>query len=60
VNAPPTLANQAWQGTQLNLTIDGVTLVCTSGTGSTSQAVTLSCTVPTPPGGSAQSQAAGQ
>jgi hypothetical protein len=48
VNAPPTLANQAWQGTQLNLTIDGVTLVCASGQGSTADAVTLSCTVPVP------------
>ncbi len=60
VNAPPTLANQAWQGTQLNLTIDGVTLVCTAGTGSTSDAMTLSCTVPTPPSSSSQPSTAGQ
>jgi hypothetical protein len=60
VNAPTTLANQAWEGTQLNLTIDGVTLVCTSGAGSSSQAVTLSCTVPGPPATANQPAATGQ
>ena len=59
VNAPPTLANQAWQGTQMNLTIDGVTLVCSSGTGSSVGAVTLSCTVPVPPA-AVQSSGSGQ
>lgn len=31
VNVPPTLANRGWEGTQLNMTIDGVTFVCVSG-----------------------------
>jgi hypothetical protein len=52
VNMPPTLANQGWQGTHFSLTIDGVTLICTSGPGSGGQAVSLSCTVPAPPSGS--------
>ena len=47
VNAPSTLANQAWQGTQMNLTIDGVTMVCTYGQTYTSGVFSLSCTVPT-------------
>jgi len=46
VNAPETHANQAWQGTQMNLTIDGVTLVCTLGPSNTAQAFSLNCTVP--------------
>jgi hypothetical protein len=46
VNAPPTLANRGWEGTQLKLLIDGVTLVCTPGINATDQSVTLSCTVP--------------
>ena len=49
VNAPPTLANRAWEGTQVNMTIDGVTFVCTSGTSATDQSVTLNCTVPQTP-----------
>jgi hypothetical protein len=46
VNAPETHANQAWEGTQMNLTIDGVTMVCTLGPGNTAQTFTLNCTVP--------------
>jgi len=49
VNAPTTLANQSWQGTQMNLTIDGVTMVCTYGQTYTSGVFSLSCTVPTTP-----------
>jgi hypothetical protein len=49
VNAPPTLANRGWVGTQLNMTIDGVTFVCTSGPSATDQGVTLNCTVPQTP-----------
>ena len=46
VNAPSTLANQTWEGTQMNLTIDGVTLTCTYGQTYTSGVFTLNCTVP--------------
>jgi hypothetical protein len=46
VNSPPNEANQAWEGTQMNLTIDGVTMVCTLGPGNTAQTFTLNCTVP--------------
>ena len=46
VNAPTSMANQAWEGTQMNVMIDGATLVCTLGTGNTAQAFTLNCTVP--------------
>jgi hypothetical protein len=46
VNAPETHANQAWEGTQMNLTIDGVTMVCTLGPGNTAQTFSLNCTVP--------------
>jgi hypothetical protein len=49
VNAPSTLANQTWEGTQMNLTIDGVTLVCTYGQVYTNGVFSLTCTVPTPP-----------
>jgi hypothetical protein len=50
VNAPSTLANQTWEGTQMNLTIDGVTMVCTYGQTYTNGVFSLSCTVPaTPP-----------
>jgi hypothetical protein len=48
VNAPSSLANQTWEGTQMNLTIDGVTLVCTYGQTYTNGVFSLSCTVPTP------------
>ena len=46
VNAPSTLANRTWEGTQMNLTIDGVTLVCTYGQTYTDGVLSLSCTVP--------------
>lgn len=49
VNSPPNLANRGWEGTQLNLTIDGVTFVCTNGPSATDQSVTLTCTVPQTP-----------
>jgi hypothetical protein len=49
VNSPPTQANRGWEGTQLNLTIDGVTFVCTSGPSATDDSMTLTCTVPQPP-----------
>jgi hypothetical protein len=49
VNAPSTLANQTWEGTQMNLTIDGVTLVCTYGQTYTNGVFSLTCTVPTTP-----------
>jgi len=45
-NQPPSGANQSWVGTQMNLTIDGVTLVCTYGQTYTSGVFTLNCTVP--------------
>jgi hypothetical protein len=46
VNSPSSLANRGWVGTQVHMTIDGVTFVCTSGTSATDQSVALSCTVP--------------
>jgi hypothetical protein len=46
VNAPSTMANRTWEGTQMNLTIDGVTLVCTYGQTYTDGVFSLSCTVP--------------
>jgi hypothetical protein len=52
VNAPQTSANQTWEGTQMNLTIDGVTMVCTFGQNYTSGVFSLNCTVPTTPPGS--------
>jgi len=49
VNAPASNANQTWEGTQMNLTIDGVTLNCTYGQTYTNEVFSLTCTVPTPP-----------
>jgi hypothetical protein len=49
VNAPSSLANQTWEGTQMNLTIDGVTMVCTYGQTYTNGVFSLTCTVPTTP-----------
>ena len=46
VNQPANDANSIWEGTQMNLTIDGVTLTCTYGQTYTSGVFTLSCTVP--------------
>jgi hypothetical protein len=48
VNAPISNANQTWEGTQMNLTIDGVTLVCTYGQTYTNAIFSLTCTVPQP------------
>ena len=48
VNAPPDSANQTWEGTQMNLTIDGVTRVCTYGQTYTNAVFSMTCTVPTP------------
>jgi hypothetical protein len=48
VNAPASDANQTWEGTQMNLTIDGVTLVCTYGQTYTNAIFSLTCTVPQP------------
>ena len=59
VNAPPTLAYQTWQGTQMNLTIDGVTMVCTPTQNNTNQTMTLNCAVPAA-AGSGQTASAGQ
>jgi hypothetical protein len=47
VNAPTSLANRTWEGTQMNLTIDGVTLVCTYGQTYTDGVFSLNCAVPT-------------
>jgi hypothetical protein len=46
VNAPANLANRTWEGTQMNLTIDGVTLVCAYGQNYTNEVFSLKCTVP--------------
>ena len=46
VNQPPTQASRTWEGTQMNLTIDGVTMVCTYGQTYTDGVFSLSCTVP--------------
>jgi hypothetical protein len=59
VNAPPSLAYQTWQGTQMNLTIDGVTMVCTPVVNSTSDGFSLNCSVPVG-SDSAQTASAGQ
>ena len=50
VNAPPTNASRTWEGTQMNLSIGGVTMVCTYGQTYTDGVYSLTCTVPpTPP-----------
>lgn len=46
VNQPANNANNIWEGTQMNLSIDGVNLTCTYGQTYTSGVFTLSCTVP--------------
>lgn len=46
VNAPSSNANHAWEGTQMNLTIDGVTMVCTPSQSNTDQTLSLNCAVP--------------
>jgi len=52
VNQPANNANNTWEGTQMNLSIDGVTLVCSYGQTYTSGVFTLSCTVPSSTSGS--------
>ena len=52
VNQPANDANRTWEGTQMNLSIDGVTMVCTYGQTYTSGVFTLSCTVPATAGAS--------
>ncbi|HEY4379144.1 MAG TPA: hypothetical protein VGN01_02295 [Acidobacteriaceae bacterium] len=49
VNAPPNSGNQTWEGTQMNMTIDGVTLVCTYGQTYTNGVFSMTCTVPKTP-----------
>jgi hypothetical protein len=49
VNEPPTMAYRTWEGTQMTLTIDGVTLTCTYGQTFTDQVFTLNCTLPPAP-----------
>jgi len=46
VNAPANNANRTWEGTQMNLTMGGVTMTCTYGQTYTDGIFTLSCTVP--------------
>lgn len=46
VNAPSSNANHTWEGTQMNMTIDGVTLVCTPSQSNTAQTFNLNCVVP--------------
>ena len=48
INAPTSDAYQTWEGTQMNLTIDGVTLNCTYGQTYTTGIFSLNCTVPQP------------
>ncbi|HEV2620174.1 MAG TPA: hypothetical protein VGU23_09590, partial [Acidobacteriaceae bacterium] len=60
VNAPANLANHTWEGTQMNLTIDGVTLVCTYGQTYSDGVFSLSCTVPGAAGSSTGSSSPGQ
>jgi hypothetical protein len=49
VNQPASQASRTWEGTQMNLTIDGVTMVCTYGQTYTDAVFSLNCTVPTTP-----------
>ncbi|HWB32873.1 MAG TPA: hypothetical protein VG714_06850 [Acidobacteriaceae bacterium] len=50
VNQPANNANRIWEGTQMNLSIDGINLVCTYGQTYTDGVFTLSCTVPSTSG----------
>lgn len=47
-NAPADLAYKTWEGTQMEVDIDGVVLSCTYGTVYTDATYTLNCTVPQP------------
>jgi hypothetical protein len=46
VNAPPSNANRTWEGTQMDMTIDGVTMVCTPSLNNTDQTFNMNCVVP--------------
>ena len=46
VNQPGTGGGQTWEGTQMNLNIGGVTLVCTYGPTYTDGVFTMNCSVP--------------
>lgn len=45
-NAPADLAYRTWEGTQMELDVDGVAFVCSFGQTYTDETYTLSCTVP--------------
>ena len=60
VNAPANMANNTWEGTQMNLTFDGVTMVCTYGQTYTNEVFTLNCTVPATTPSSGATTASGQ
>jgi hypothetical protein len=47
-NAPANLAYRTWEGTNMEVDIDGVALSCTYGQTYTDSAYTLNCTVPPP------------
>lgn len=42
------IAVRTWEGTQMNLVIDGATMLCSYGQAYTDDVFSLSCTVPTP------------
>jgi hypothetical protein len=46
VNAPSSNANRTWEGTQMDMTIDGVIMVCTPSQNNTDQTFNLNCVVP--------------
>jgi hypothetical protein len=50
VNAPANLANITWEGTQMNVTINGVTMVCTYGQTYTTGVFSLACNAAAPTG----------
>jgi hypothetical protein len=48
-NQPASQATRTWEGTQMNMTIDGVTMVCTYGQTYTDGVFSLNCAVPGAP-----------
>jgi hypothetical protein len=60
VNAPANMANNTWEGTQMNLAFDGVTMVCTYGQTYTNEVFTLNCAVPATTPSSGTTTASGQ
>jgi hypothetical protein len=50
VNAPSQGGARIWEGTQMDVTIDGVTWTCTYGQSYTDQTYTLNCNPPAAPG----------